>query len=159
MKQILLLCVLLGSILNAQNKDIPIPKSDVKTTYEEYNYLTEVYPRSDNLKMLDGYALEDFFEFQIDKYNFAYKNFIKKETGEVKAVFIILSKLKKKEDKKRYICIPFNNSELFKRFYLDSVSLGLSMGDGFDFTNSALLAILLDHYFNIENAPNKAPKN
>jgi hypothetical protein len=146
MKQISITFLMLFTLVGfAQNA---ITSSEVKTNYEEYNYLTERYGLADNATMLEGYEFQDFMELTIEQFNYNYKLFVDTKTGKVKAVFIAITKIKKKQDKVRYLCMPFNNGALFKRFEAETATLGVSMSLGLDALNKAMLAKLLDEKFN-----------
>ena len=149
-KLLFLSVVLLSLFANAQTTDIPIETSKVKTTYEEYNFLTKVYPNDDNKRMLDGYEFKPFFEKTIDKYNFNLKFFVEKETQNVKAIFIVATKMKKKEDKKRYLAIPLNNEKLFKVYKDSETSIGLSMYSAYAALISEIFLKLLDNEYNVK---------
>ena len=56
MKKFTLAILLLTSVISYAQTDLK--KSEIKTTYEEYNFLTERYASDDNIKMLDGYEFK-----------------------------------------------------------------------------------------------------
>jgi len=125
-----------------------IKPSTVATTYEEYNFLTEQYGIEENATMLDGYELQNFVDMTLEKFNFNYKLFVELKTGNVKAVFITITKSKKKDDKVRYLCMPINNRILFNKFSLETEVLGISMSMSFEKLNKALFSKLIDEKFN-----------
>jgi uncharacterized GH25 family protein len=151
MKRLFTLAAILlfiATSLNAQN--IQIKPSKVVTSYEEYNFLTERYGVMDNAKMLEGYALNHFFEQTVGKYNYNYKLFVESKTQKVKAVFITVTKIKKGDDKVRYICMPFNNPELFQRYVDELTGLGMSMYMGIERLNYTMFESLMDYIYNVE---------
>lgn len=99
------------------------------TTNEEYNYLTSGYKVQiqNGTSFKDGYELEKIDEGKLD--GFIIVTALMKEiaTGEAKAVSIVITKEKDKADKVVYLCLPFNNPELLKRFLNDQQTLGFSM--------------------------------
>ncbi len=145
-KFVLLLFVL--CFVNLTNAQETSTHSKIKTSLIEYNYLTKLYPLEDEATMLSGYRLDDFFQTTVGKYNFNYRVFVEVKTEKVKAVFIIMKKLKKKKDKVEYLCLPFNNSALFSQFNKDVESIGITMGLTFDSLNRFLLSKLLNEKLN-----------
>ena len=125
-----------------------IKSSSIKTTYEEYNFLTERYGLEDNVTMLNGYELQDFTEMTLEKFNYNYKLFVELKTKNVKAIFITITKIKKKDDKVKYLCMPINNGALFNKFQVETQGLGISMSMSFEALNKALLSRLIDEKFN-----------
>lgn len=146
MRTITLLFFMLFTIIGFSQK--MVKSSDVKTTYEEYNYLTERYGLEDNATMLNGYELQNFMDVTMGKFNYNYKLFVETNSEKTKAVFITITKIKKKDDKIRYLCMPINNGELFKQFISETENLGISMSMGLDALNKALLSKLIDEKFN-----------
>lgn len=149
MKTFSFACFMLFSIFGfTQNKN-EIKSSNVKTTYEEYNFLTERYGYDDKVEMLEGYELQDFFELTLEKFNFNYKLFVEVNNGKTKAILITITKIKKKDDKVRYLCMPINNGTLFKKFNSEAEGLGVSMTLVFEALNKALLSKLIDEKINV----------
>lgn len=99
------------------------------TTEEEYNYLTIGYEQQIKTggDMKSGYKLVPIGKpvtasgYTVERY------FLKTNEDVAKAVFIIAKKEKGEKDKLRYLCLPFNNSDLMKKFYNDVSALGITM--------------------------------
>jgi hypothetical protein len=106
------------------------------TSVEEYNYLTAGYKIQVETggEFKTGYELQKIDELKAN--GFITVTSLMKEiaTGEIKAVSIVLTKEKDKADKVVYLCLPFNNPELFERFFNDHQNLGLSMKVMMDMT-------------------------
>ncbi|WP_053992913.1 hypothetical protein [Mangrovimonas sp. TPBH4] len=149
MKKIIttLIFTLLSIIVVSQNS---LESSDISTTYDEYNYLTNIYGIDDSATMLKGYELEDFLELSEGQFKYNFKLFKKIDSGNVKAVFITITKIKKKEDKVRYLCMPINNDQLFSKFDSEVTNIGISMSLGLELLNKKLISRLIDEKFNIE---------
>lgn len=130
-------------------------KSSVKTSYSEYNFLSEKMQNLDNVEMMPGYKLEPLYENTTGDFNYVYQLFIHEETQEVRAISIKLTKIKKKKDKVVYACLPFNNVELLNKFSNKTASLGISMVLGFEAINKLMISYLLDEKFNTNR---KSPK-
>lgn len=124
--------------------------SDTKTTYQEYQFLTTTLENSDDPSVPDGYSFKDFKEITIDDFNFNYRLYVENSSEKVKAISVVITKLKKKNDKKRYLCIPFNNSNLFEKFISDSEKLGISMALKHDAISKLLLSVLFDYIYNTQ---------
>lgn len=146
MKKITLTIIMLISVFGFSQS--AIKSTSVKTTYNEYSYLTERYGLEDNVKMLEGYEFKHLEEVTYGKFNYNYQLFIETETGKTKAVFITITKIKKNDDKVKYLCMPINNAELFKKFHDEAELLGVSMSIGFEGINQAILSKLIDSSFN-----------
>lgn len=147
MKQLafFILTLLLSFSTAAQTE---ITTSGTRTTYQEYQFLTTTLEHSDNPSLPDGYSFKDFKDVTMDDFNFNYKLYIEDATEKVKAISIVITKLKKKNDKKRYLCIPFNNNDLFEKFIKDSEKLGVSMALKHDAMSKFLLSVLFDYIYN-----------
>lgn len=147
MKKITIAFFMLLTTIGFSQNDLK--SSEVKTTYEEYNFLTERYGLEDGYSMMEGYELQDFMESTLEKFNFNYKLLVENSTKNVKAVFITLTKIKKKEDKIRYLCMPINNANLLEKFNSETTGLGVSMSIALDDLNQALISKLIDEKFNV----------
>lgn len=150
MKKILLIIAVITFTSTAFAQVDFIKKSEVKTTQEEYNFLTEKLANQDNVKMLNGYEFVDLFEKTIEDFVFNYKKFVEIKTGNTKAIYVKITKIKKKEDKVEHICIPFNNPDLLNKFEKKSIGLGINMGYLFNQFNTVLFIMMLDEKFNVK---------
>jgi len=130
---------LLSSIIYSQGK--------VSTTLEEYNYLTQGYALQlqNGGDMKAGYELVKYDEDSSVKFTMSYFLLKKMDSKKTQAVLIVL---KKGEDKIRYLCLPINNKDLFKKYGEDVMNLGLSMSTMFEASLSRTLAKLLDEKLN-----------
>lgn len=146
MKRLLLLIALIvGNTLFSQENT-----NKVMTTEAEYRYLTTTYAKLDNAEMLEGYSLEDFYQNNNGTFYFDFKRFVK--DGKTKAILMKVTKVKRKDDKVRYLCMPINNLSLFKKFYTEYESIGPSMSLALDKINLLLLMQVIDNsYNNIDN--------
>ena len=144
MKKFTLAILLLTSVISYAQTDLK--KSEIKTTYEEYNFLTERYAYDDNVKMLDGYEFKPFMDKTVDKFNYNYKLFVESKTQKIKAIFITITKNKK--GKRKYLCMPINNGELSIKFNRKAERLGISMSMGFDKLNKMLVSQFIDNQYN-----------
>lgn len=128
MKKLLLIVLLAPALLFSQNK--------ASTTDEEYKYLTEGYrvQQETGSDFKSGYELKKIDEFTAKNYKATYSILMHKESNQAKALSIVMSKEKDSKDKKIYLCLPFNNDELFKKFYKETESLGLTMSEVFNYT-------------------------
>lgn len=99
------------------------------TSIEEYNYLTQGYKlqleTGGDFKA--GYELKPIVEDKAGDFTITYSlmNHISSKT--TKAVLITLKKAKDKNDKIIYLCLPFNNQDLFQKFFKETENLGISM--------------------------------
>ena len=92
--------LLVAVILYSQND---LKKSDLQTTNEEYNFLTETYKIKNNVEMLEGHELKPLGVLGNEEFNYDYQLFIEAKTKKVKAVCIIITK--KKKSNKKFLCI------------------------------------------------------
>lgn len=145
-----LIALLLFAAATITAQEIKIKASEVVTTYEEYNFLTERYGVMDDAEMLEGYELKPFFERSVGKFNYNYKLLLDVDKKQVKAVFIKITKIKKGDDKVRYICMPFNNPDLFRNYIDELTSLGLSMYFGIEQNSYLMFESLMDYIYNVE---------
>jgi hypothetical protein len=143
----IILIAFLSLNIQAQNKTFNPKSSELSTTNEEYNFLTHRLPKSDDKDMLSGYKLEDYYQKSLNEFIFEYKLLIN-ESEQVKAILIIGTKLKKKDDKKRYLCLPINNSQLHQKYLNEVESLGISMNLYLIGLNNLMLSKLLDEKLN-----------
>lgn len=125
-------------------------QEEVKTTYEEYKFLSESYAYQDNVKMLEGYELKPLLEETKDIYNFNFKRFVHTESGKTQAIFVTITKIKKKEDKIVYLCMPINNPELFAQYNNRVYGLGATMYDYYNILNRELVMSLFHQTYNGE---------
>jgi hypothetical protein len=125
-----------------------LKESDVKTTIKEYDFLTKKYGSEDNFKMLDGYEFKSFFGMESENYSYNYKLFIESNTQKVKAILILVSKVKKGDNKIKYLCMPINNDVLFEKFINKAWNLGMTSMSGFFYTGSILLTKFINNQYN-----------
>lgn len=130
MKKIILFLLLLTSLTNFAQTD------KVITNDEEYNYLTNGYKESikNGTGFKEGYELVKIDVAKSDGFTATYSLLKEKSSNLNKAVSIVLTKDKDKEDKVIYLCLPFNNADLLAKFYKDVEKLGISMGMFFQLT-------------------------
>ncbi|WP_228853284.1 hypothetical protein [Aegicerativicinus sediminis] len=150
-----LLVSFLPLTLNSQNS---IKKSDVKTTVDEYNFLTEAYTKENNFELLDGYILESFGIFEYEKFHCESKLLIELGTKNVKAVLFVISKEKENDDKVRYLCLPINNDALFKKFIDSYGKLGISMHGMLTWFAHSIISNHIQQKFNANNSNIKTTK-
>lgn len=143
MKKILLIAILLPTMLLAQEEK-------AVTTQDEYNYLTTEYKTQleNGSDFLKGYEIKKVDELVLDDFTVKYSLLKDTATNQNKAMSIIISKKKDKKDKIVYLCMPFNNAELFSDFYKKKSGLGISMGMSLDFSIYAILAKALEKVSN-----------
>lgn len=112
------------------------------TTVEEYNYLTQGYKLAleTGADLKAGYELIKIDEDKIGDFSVSYFIFKNTESKKTKAMLLVLKKDKDKADKVVYLCLPFNNGELFKKFAKETESLGVSMKMYFDYSMYSTLA-------------------
>lgn len=114
MKKILLTFLLaFSSITIAQDKII--------TSEEEYKFLTKGYQLylENGSDFKAGYELVKLTENNADGYLITYHKFNDTTIKKTKALLIVVQK----KDKKTYLCLPFNNSELLRKFILEVENL------------------------------------
>jgi len=134
MKKLLLAILLFPTLNFAQEK--------ISTSEEEYKYLTEglKIQQQTGTDLKSGYELEKIKEVNSNGFiiNYSYFNHI--SSNETRALSIILTKEKDKKDKVVYLCLPIDNSDLFKRFCEETDKLGLSMKMYFDYSIYMMLS-------------------
>ena len=147
MKTITLYLFFLSSIAFSQAE---IKSSNVKTTNQEYDFLTQQYTEDNNVSMLPGYEFKSLTERTMDNYNYNYRLFVESSTSHVKAVLITITKTKKKDKEKvRYLCMPINNPDLYEKFFLEAEKkLGMTMYFGLIAVGGDLNSKLIDEKFN-----------
>lgn len=146
MKTITLFLFFLSSIAFSQAE---IKSSNVKTTNQEYDFLTQQYAEDNNVPMLPGYEFKALTERTMDNYNFNYRLFVESSTKNVKAVLITITKTKKSKEKVRYLCMPINNPDLYNKFFLAAEKkLGMTMYFGLIAVGGDLNSKLIDEKFN-----------
>ena len=101
----------------------------VITTDEEYNYLTKGYELQlqNGSDFKSGYELKKIDEHKSGGFIVTYSLMNELASKTTKAVSIVLTKEKDSKNKVIYLCLPFNNTELLKKFVKDTESLGISM--------------------------------
>jgi hypothetical protein len=120
----------------------------IKTTEKEYLFLTET-DVSENNEILDGYELKPFVEETIEeKYNYNYKLLVDSKTQSVKAVSIKITKLKKDDNRVKYLCMPLNNRELGLKFEESSIKSGVNMSYFLDASIFSLVSKIVDNRYN-----------
>jgi hypothetical protein len=124
---------------------------DIKTTEEEYEFLTKKYSNLNNNYLLNGYELKPFTEETIEeKYIYNYKLLVELNTKNVKAVLITITKLKSGDNKIKYLCMPINNKELNKNYVKASIKLGVNLGYYFALSNFSIVSKILDNRYNVK---------
>lgn len=100
----------------------------VRTTPEEYNYLTQAYNISNKSNVLFGYELVPLTSVVLkENYRCDFQLFVEAKSQNVKALLQINKKLKKDEDKILIDCLPFNNHELYVDYFNSIRNLGLNL--------------------------------
>lgn len=134
---------------------------NVSTTIDEYNYLTQGYKiqLETGGDFKKGYQLNQFEKVNASNFEITYSYLIEEESKKAKAILIVIKKEKDKDDKIRYLCLPFNNKELFLKFYKDYESLGVSMGYFLNISMFNLLGQSLQLNYNSILTPKKQPTN
>ncbi|NPD45670.1 MULTISPECIES: hypothetical protein [unclassified Lentimicrobium] len=103
--------------------------SVIKTNETEYAFLTEEYSVVKKNKVLDGYELLPFMKTTFEQvYQYDYRLLVDVKSQEVKAILTICEKLKKDENKLKYLCLPFNNDELYLDYFTSSIKTGINLG-------------------------------
>ena len=126
-------------------------KSEVITTDKEYVFLTEHYGKENNFELLDGYELKSFGVFNYEKYRCESKFLVEFKTKNVKALLYIITKEKENNDKVRYLCLPINNEELFKKFTLKSEKIGLMMNEMLVYFSELMISTYVEQFYNSNN--------
>lgn len=144
MKKLLILFVFFGSIYTHGQNDKNI------TTIEEYNYLVNGYEKDleNGRSIKEGYELKPIADLKGDPFRIQYLNFYSSTEEKSKAVLIIITK---NNNKTKYLCLPYNNGPLLKRFSKDYEGLGISMQMSFDASMFLALQDLFEYKLNIKN--------
>jgi hypothetical protein len=89
------------------------------TSTEEYNFAIRGYriQTEGGLDPKKGYHFNDLFEKQFGMYNFTAKTLIREQKNEAAGILVIVNS--KVSQKDYYVCIPFDNPELFQRYWGD----------------------------------------
>lgn len=148
-KNIVLIILVLLSLIGYSQTDLK--KSEVKTTDEEYEFLTEHYTKENNFELLDGYELKPFGFFDYEKYRCESKFLVESKTKNVKALLFIITKEKENDDKVRYLCLPINNEELFKKFKHKSEKVGLTMYEMVNYFSELMISTYFEQQYNSNN--------
>ena len=102
-------------------------------------------------------TLKPFLEEIIDeKYRYNYQLFVESDTQNVKAVLITMTKLKKNDDKTKYLCMPINNQELYDKYKTATNNLGVTrvnMGFYLDVSYFSLVSKIVDDRYNYKIIP------
>lgn len=140
--------VLLSTFSFAQ--DQPVTKEKVVTTEEEYNFLTQGYAitKKTGGDIKAGYELKAATSQKFEEFEVSYSTFKHVQSNKVKAILIIVKKDKDKDDKIRYLCLPFNNPALLQDFWNTTEDLGLSLGGILRFSLYKTLAEALNDLTN-----------
>ena len=88
------------------------------TTEIEFNYLTKGYAvdMSEGRDLKSGYRLDPMGqEYAIGTYTFNFSAFVKLDEKAVAAILVVAKS--KEWNNTYYLCIPFNNQELFQKYY------------------------------------------
>ena len=148
-KSIVLIILLFFTLIGYTQNDFK--KSDVKTTDAEYEFLTEHYTKENNFELLDGYELKSFGVFDYEKYRCEAKFLVESKTKNVKALLHIITKEKENEKKVRYLCLPINNEELFKKFIHKSEKVGLTMNEMLNYFSELMISSHLEQQYNLNS--------
>jgi hypothetical protein len=97
MKKVLTVILLLVTVISYSQNNLK--KSDIQTTNEEYKFLTKTYKIENNVEILEGYELKPLGVLGNEEFNYDYQLFIEAKTKKAKAVYIIITKKKKSDDK------------------------------------------------------------
>lgn len=122
MKNILLLvvlCLLISFSFSQKANPAPVASTPAPTSTEEYNFAIKGYriQTEGGLDPKKGYHFNDLFEKQLGGYDFTAKTLIREQKNEAAAILIIVNS--KVSQKDYYVCIPFDNPELFQRYWGD----------------------------------------
>lgn len=150
MKQIVIyLFALFFPLLNF-SQDNKAAQKKIITTEEEYNYLTKGYPSSlkFGLDFKSGYHLTPILKDEKGPFIIEYQLLFHEESQENRAVSIIITEKKRNRSNKVYLCLPFNNKNLFGQYYNATVDLGANMSYAYELSNSVLFSTLVDEKFN-----------
>lgn len=126
----------------------------ISTTVNEYNYLVKGYAQDVDAgrSVKDGYKIENFYTFKNGSFTHEYLYLYSIESETPKAVLMINTKTR--NAKKVYLCLPFNNKDLFKLFVKDYEALGISMGISANVATYDLLSNVMPVIYNIANNNN-----
>lgn len=149
MKKIVSIIILFITLFSYTQNELK--ESDIKTTDEEYEFLTEYYTEENNFDLLDGYELKSFGFFDFEKYSCESKFLVESKTKNVKALLYIIKKDKENNDKVRYLCLPINNEELFKKFTLKSEKIGLTMNEMLNYFSELMISTYVEQHYNSNN--------
>lgn len=121
MKKLLLAGMLLFNVVlfaqSTMREPIFYASETVKTTEEEYNYLTKglKIQEDSGLDMKKGYQLDAIYKREINKFNFVISQLVLLETKEVKAISV--KAYSPVTLQTYYLCIPLNNAELTNKYF------------------------------------------
>ena len=153
MKRLLLFITVLIT-LNSLGQNIVKP-----TTEEEYNYLTRGYKEQieNGLDMKKGYDLIDrkIFTPSIGLYSFTVKELYRKDEKEVAAILVIAKSGVSGKD--YYICIPYQNPLLVRRYWDLVNSFDHPLGTAYCVVLTSLLAESISYY--VSETFNPPPTN
>jgi hypothetical protein len=149
MKKIVSIIILFITLISYSQNELK--ESDIKTTDEEFEFLTEYYTEENNFELLDGYELKSFGFFDYEKYSCESKFLVESKTKNVKALLYIITKDKENDDKVRYLCLPINNEELFKKFTLKSEKIGLTMNEMLNYFSELMISTYVEQQYNSNN--------
>jgi hypothetical protein len=97
----------------------------------------------------EEYELKPFVEETIeDNYNFNYKLLVESKSQNVKAIFIKITKLKKNDNRIKYLCMPLNNKELSLEFEKEANKTGVNMAYFFNASVFSILSKIVDDRYN-----------
>lgn len=149
MKKLLFIILLSTTLIGYTQTDFK--KSEVKTTDEEYNFLTESYDIENNIEILDGYELKTLGFFDYEKFRCETKFLVESKTKNVKAISFVLSKEKENNDKIRYLCLPINNEVLFKKFKKKHENLGFTISEVLNHFGNLMISGYVEQIHNSNN--------
>lgn len=119
-----------------------------ETTEEEYNYLTKGYKiqLESGLDMKRGYSLVNNNSTDDGKYSFEYSVLKRNKTNEYVAILIVAKS--KVWNNTYYVCIPFENYDLYN-LYLQSISTwDYPMSKAYINSLSSKLGLMYNYIFN-----------
>lgn len=142
MKKVLLLALLLtvGMSFGQETKKEEVTTRVIKTTAEEYNYLTKgIKTQSQNGldRTKNGYEFGGKTKLKVGQYNFIFTPFIKTVTNDMVAISVEAHSNVSGKD--YYLCIPRGNNQLYKNYYTAYSSWDDTMTDSYVFAFSQIM--------------------
>lgn len=114
-----------------------------QTTDVEYNYLTKGYKETveKGLDLKQGYELQDLYFHNEVLYDFYFKLFNDSSTKKTKALLVVAHS--KTWGNWYYLCIPLDNTELYKRYEKELNSWDSAILSSYSSALSKILAVSL----------------